>query len=171
MSNRNHAWRLEDENGNKMGEAPSLGGNVTMYLNGKEVAQMQSISFERIKSRVYEIGDNTPISFSGSIELESPIVTREINAEVEFIIQECHRETRLYQYRYGCLPAFLSMSEQGYQSYYIKVRELYPHEDEYISEQYFMGVPIICHPTQEEDVKALGTAVQVGLQGRGFLND
>ena len=173
MSNRNHAWRLEDENGNKIGKESSFfAGNIKAYLNGQEIAEMQGITYQEIaRERIYTLGDTTPMSFSGSIEFDAPIVTREITAENDLIIQECHREARLYQYRYGHLPAFLSMSERGYQSYYLKVREYYGYGDDATNDEFFAGIPIICHPTQEEDVKALGTAIQVGIQGRGFLNE
>lgn len=55
MTNKNEAWRLEDENGKKVGKESS--GDIKMFFDGKEVGSMQSISFTNGSSiRPYTIG-------------------------------------------------------------------------------------------------------------------
>lgn len=181
MSNKDNLWRLHDDNGMPVAEKPEKeksfksfkGADIIATFNGKVIGELQSITMERVESfrarpaehifrQEYmaswgDPGDDRPVGIRReTIEQEHPNI-------IELMVQEHHE----YEYRYRGRPEYLSLSVDAYRSFWVEVRAR-ERMSSGLNETRFMGIEVMCHPTQERPVMALGRAYQEGIEGRMY---
>ena len=179
MTNKNEAWRLEDESGKKIGMKPS--GDIKMFFGGKEVGTMQSISFANGSTiRPYALGSqsiSTPIRGLGyerfgqeylghwtDVEETVPVRSGRFELEIPDIREQIYHEARSYERHFGSRPQYLSLNKKAYESLYVINRNEMPSRGN--NEHTFMGIEMMCNPLQEMHVMALGSAIEEGVEGR-----
>jgi hypothetical protein len=166
MSNKEHLWRLKDDEGKPVADKPPLKldeEGIKFFMNGKEVFRTQSI---RVKDwvDVYEMGN--PMPFAHEYMPTPTIQRRRVEVEYEDIMHMMHDEFREYMRRFGNRPEYLSLSKKAYESFYVLQRHEYGYPSRNLDYDIFGGTDVMCNPLQEKPVMALGNPIQEAIEGR-----
>jgi hypothetical protein len=171
MSNKEHLWRLKDDEGKPAAKKPEM--EVEAFFNGKSIGKLQPITMEARRSEdIYEIGTTAFLNeYMGSwtdapLMRSTPIQRRTIEVEYDRIMDMMYEEVSEYQRRFYNRPHYLSLSKKGYESFYVLARQDRGYPSRNLDYDTFVGVDIICNPLQERPVMALGDARQEGIEGR-----
>lgn len=154
MSNTEHSWRLEDEEGNKMGRDPNAqtrsytmgGSDIRVMMNGRTIGTVQPITFDTVY-----LGQ--PVS------PHEPVRTRRRQLRMHFpnIQSMVFREFERYERSRGEAPSYISMNREAYESYYLHSQDVhYSGARRAASLSRLMGADVILNPHQELAVMALG---------------
>jgi hypothetical protein len=168
MNNKEQAWRLEDENGKKMGKAPQIAdADVRVFLGGQEVGRVQPLhidSFQTFQQEYLgvwnqEDAPTRPIA----------IQRRTVEQELPHIENMIYEEVVNYEANFGRRAEFISLSKTAYESLYINMRHNHSYSRSH-NEDTFMGLELVCNPLQERHVMVLGRPRQEAFE-RGLYSE
>lgn len=151
-SNQEQVWRLEDEEGNQLGEAPQEGG---WRLSDWAVYQGAPLR----RATVMDWGGPTSILAEGAF-----IGHYMTEGNVQALIRA---EVDRYRGRIGGMPEYISLNGEMYREL---ARTAWSDGGMRRRVENYMGIEVMCNPLQREPVMVLGTGRQEGY-GRGLYDE
>lgn len=166
MNNKENLWRLKDEEGKPVAKEPMLEEEeVAVYFNNEKLklGRMQPM-----RARLVEVPSFETLSMGSFINdpfVNRPVIqTRTFEQEYPDILDLMMRENYRYESSFRQRPEYLSLSKEGYRSFYIEMRGRRDFTSGMNPER-FMGLAVMCNPLQEKTVMALGRPEQEGIRG------